>query len=63
MKESRIGEQWITIRQTGCPNIQDAINGRSVEDFDPDMIEWMADFVFDAPPDTQASIQPDRERQ
>ena len=57
MKENITAEQWSIVRQTGCPNIQDAINGRSVEDFDPDMIEWIADLILTAPPDTQVSIK------
>ena len=60
--KDRIAEQWSIIEQSGCPEIQDAIKGRSAEDFDPGMIEFIADFIHTAPPDTQASIKPDRER-
>ena len=56
MKENEFARKLNIIRQTGCPQIQGAVRGRSVEDFDQEVIEFIADFVITTPPDTQAAI-------
>jgi hypothetical protein len=56
MKET-IDRQWSLIKQTRCLDIQDAIKGRDVKDFDPELIEFIADFVQKAPSDTLASVK------
>lgn len=50
-----INKLWEIIKSSGCSDIQKAINGLSPDDFDPEMLRWMADFVKTSPPDTQAS--------
>jgi hypothetical protein len=51
----KIKSDWKTIKSTGCPEIQEAIAGRNSDDVDPEMIEWMADFVRTSPKNTQAA--------
>lgn len=46
---------WETIEKSGCPDIKDVIAGKSPDDFDPEAIEWLANFVLTSPPDTQAA--------
>ncbi len=53
--KKQIKEWWRVIKMSGCSDIQDAIAGRSPEDFDPEAIRWLADFVLTSPPDTQAA--------
>ncbi len=58
MKENELARKLNIVRQTGCPQIQGSVRGRSVEDFDQEVIEFIADFVITVPPDTQAAIKP-----
>lgn len=56
MKENEFARKLNIIKQTSCPQIQGSVRGRSVEDFDQEAIEFVADIVITAPLDTQAAI-------
>jgi hypothetical protein len=54
-KELSIEEKWEIIKRTGCSDIQEAIRGRSPNDFDPEAIDFMYGFVTSSPSYTQAA--------
>lgn len=56
-EDGLINYWWEIIRGSGCSDIQEAIKGRKPEDFDPKMLEFMADFVLTTPPEYQASFK------
>ena len=55
LTDKQLKKWWKMIKRTGCPEINDAINGRNYTDFDPSAIKTLNDFVMTSPPDTQAA--------
>ena len=59
---SELAKRWEVIQSSGCSKIQDAIEGRGPEDFSPDMIRWVGDFVEKSSADTQAAPKPGKKK-
>jgi len=53
---------WAIIRSSGCGHIQGVIEGKTMADFDLDMLAFMARFVLTSPVDTQAAPKVEKAR-
>ena len=50
-----IKEDWGIITSTGCSDFRELIAGKGPHDFDPVVLRESADYILEAPPDTQVS--------